>query len=286
MIGLIVRCKDEPYVDEFVSYYLSQGVDKIYIVDDDSNQEICKNIILNKNVELIMNNDRIKTTLSNQFQRCSELYKKIKHLYEWMIIVDMDEFITTKKSPDNTIKTELETTFKNADCIKIPWVMMSCNGLEKNPASLLKTNVYRWNHDKKHENRVSNQRKFRCRYNEIEVKCIFRPVCFDNINFHIPLNPNRPVKIVDGVKNLRSEHSPFYSNLREANIKDGFLLCYHYRIISVENCIAKLKNSGIYKEYEYGLEDLLSNDYPEVMDRTMCNRVPYRFERDFSGGSL
>jgi hypothetical protein len=184
----------------------------------------------------------------------------------------MDEFITTKKTPNNTIKNELETTFKNADCIKIPWVMMSCNSLEKNPESLLKTNIYRWNHDKKHENHVSTQRKFRCRYDEIEVKCIFRPYRFDDINFHIPLNPNCQVKIVDGVKNLCSEHTPFYSNLREADIKDGFLLCYHYRIISIENCIEKLKNSDIYKEYNYALEDLLSNDYPEVIDITMCKK--------------
>lgn len=272
MIGLIVRCKDEPYVDEFVNYYLHQGVDKIYIVDDDSNREIYINVESNENVELITNNNQVKTTLLNQFQRCSELYKKIKHLYDWMIIVDMDEFITTKKNRDNTIKNELETVFKNADCVKIPWVMMSCNGLEKNPTSLLKTNVYRWNHDKKHENRVSNQRKFRCRYNEIEVKCIFRTNCFNDINMHIPLKPNRPVTIVDGVKNLSSDHTPFYSNLREADIKDGFLLCYHYRIISIENCISKLKNSDIYKERSYILSDLLSNDYPEIMDTTMCRK--------------
>ena len=31
LIGLIVRCKNEPYVTEFVNYYLSQGIDKIYI---------------------------------------------------------------------------------------------------------------------------------------------------------------------------------------------------------------------------------------------------------------
>jgi len=30
-IGLIVRCKDEPYVSEFVNYYIKQGIDKIYI---------------------------------------------------------------------------------------------------------------------------------------------------------------------------------------------------------------------------------------------------------------
>ena len=35
-LGLLARCKDEFYVREFVEYYLSQGIDKIYIIDDNS----------------------------------------------------------------------------------------------------------------------------------------------------------------------------------------------------------------------------------------------------------
>ena len=35
-LGLITRCKDEYFVKEFVDYYISQGVDHIYIIDDDS----------------------------------------------------------------------------------------------------------------------------------------------------------------------------------------------------------------------------------------------------------
>ena len=32
-LGVLTRCKDEFYVQEFVSYYLSQGVEKIYIIE-------------------------------------------------------------------------------------------------------------------------------------------------------------------------------------------------------------------------------------------------------------
>ena len=44
LIGLIVRCKNEPYVTEFVNYYIKQGIDKIYIIDDNSNKEIYKRV--------------------------------------------------------------------------------------------------------------------------------------------------------------------------------------------------------------------------------------------------
>ena len=50
-IGLIVRCKDEPYVTEFVNYYLQQGVDMIHIIDDNSNKEIYKDVINNKKIK-------------------------------------------------------------------------------------------------------------------------------------------------------------------------------------------------------------------------------------------
>ena len=38
-LGLIARCKDEFFVKEFCSYYLSQGVDQIHIIDDNSSNK-------------------------------------------------------------------------------------------------------------------------------------------------------------------------------------------------------------------------------------------------------
>ena len=33
-LGLITRCKDEYFVEEFCDYYLNEGVDQIIIIDD------------------------------------------------------------------------------------------------------------------------------------------------------------------------------------------------------------------------------------------------------------
>jgi len=265
-IALIVRCINEPYVEEFVNYYIKQGIDKIYILDDNSNKEIYDNVINNSKVTIIF--DKIIQDYHTQFLSCKKLYKQIKDMFEWIIVVDMDEYITTKKNINNTIKHELETTFKDCMCIKIPWVMMSCNSIVKNPDSLLKTNVYRWNHDNKHINTKTTANKFRCRYNEIEVKCIFKPKYFNDIFMHHPLEPNcSNTIIVESIQNTRQILDPFYRNLREKDITEGYLLCYHYRIVSVENCLNKIKQSCIYTNYK--LEDLLSNDYPEIIDETM-----------------
>ncbi len=272
-IGLIVRCKDEPYMLEFVDYYLKQGVNRIYIVDDDSDPSIYNQIINNSNIEILYNVNNIKTTLSNQFERCNELYNKIRNDYDWMIVVDADEFIGTKKNLTNTIRDELETTFKDAYCIKIPWVMMACNSIEKNPTSLLKTNIYRMNNDIEHPNKT-NIPKFVCKYKSTFVKCIFKPKYFGKIDMHIPLMPiSENIIFIDSIYLRKREVSIRFYNLREKTIKHAHLLCYHYRIISKENCENKIANSKIYQLRKITVNDMMLNDFPELIDETMKNKA-------------
>ena len=134
----------------------------------------------------------------------------------------MDEFITTKKNIKHTINDELKNTFSDVDCVQIPWVMMSCSGLEKNPQSVLLENVYRWNHDERHYHKVH---KFRCRFNRIEVKCIFKCDKFEKLWDHHPKQPVGNIIVVDGISKKRRHLTPFYNNLRETNIANGYLLC-------------------------------------------------------------
>lgn len=276
-IGLITRCKEEPYVTEFVHYYLSQGVDHIYIVDDDSSREIYRDVSSNPHVtiqysKLFNDTHRWEDWRDHQLDVCNELYSHVKGEYDWMIFVDMDEYITTRKYVSHTIRDELETTFANYDCVKIPWVIMSCNSIKNNPKSLLKENIYRWNHDLRHENTVCKNIKFRCRYDAIEVKCIFRPTKFSSLTCHYPqTSESDPIKCVESVHNQPSALSPFYTNLREKDIEEGYLLCYHYRIVSVEQCKKKISTNLHYKKYT--LEDLLSFDYPELIDGTMRDKM-------------
>ena len=62
--------------------------------------------------------------------------------------IDVDEFITTKRNNQLKIVDELRTTYKNTDCIMVPWIMMSPVNRE-NPKCLLQTNIYRINYDNK-----------------------------------------------------------------------------------------------------------------------------------------
>ena len=155
-LGLITRCKDEFFIKEFCDYYLSQGVDKTFVIDDNSNNKSIYNNIDDNRIEIIYEQNIIKNNYANK------LYKQIKSNFKWIIYCDVDEFITTKKNITNTIRDELKTIYKNVDCISIPCVMMSASN-DKNPKSVLKTNIYRINYDNKPEfncNSKFGQKKF------------------------------------------------------------------------------------------------------------------------------
>ena len=260
-LGLITRCKDEYFIKEFCDYYINQGVDRIYIIDDNSNDKsIYHSLEGSSNITIIYELNIIKSNYANK------LYKKIKSNFKWIIYVDVDEFITTKRDLNKSIRDELLTTFKNVDCIKIPWIMMSCRNIKESPKSILQTNIYRWNHNKKHPNSIH---KFRCRYNEIEVKCIFKTESFSNIWDHHPINPSNRSLIVNSINLNKEDLNPFYRNLREEDIKNGILLCYHYRIISIDNSVNKIKTNYWYKKNKYTVNDLMASDHAEIIDTTL-----------------
>ena len=271
-LGLITRCKDEFFIKEFCDYYKSQGVDKIYEED----KTIYKTIT-DPTVEVIYTKTKLKSDKTwIQLYEANKLYDRIRSDFDWIIFVDVDEFITTKKNLKKTIRDELETTFADCDCVKVPWVMMASNNIEKNPESVLQTNIYRWNHDKRHtynnvNNNIKASIKFRCMYNNIEVKCIFRPNKFDKLHIHYPRNPNSQIKMVNSINKGPELPGSRYSNLREKDIKNGYMLCYHYRIISKENSINKLKKT-LYKSKSFTLNDLYRSDYSEIKDETLKHK--------------
>jgi hypothetical protein len=263
-IGLICRCKDEFFIDEFVAHYLNQGVDEIHIIDDNSpDRSIYRHVARLPQVKIRFERDIVEDNFADEY------YKGIRNQFDWLIYVDIDEFITTPLGSENTIREELETTFKDAHCIKVPWVMMSANGRKKSPERILKSNTMRWNHDLRHPN--PDRGKFRCRYEKIEVKCIFKPAFFAGLFDHFPEEPleNIEIDVRDSIRNETSHRKTYHFNLREKDIRNGYLLCYHYRIISVENCRKKLAISDWYKNRGINLEKFLSNDYAEVKDETM-----------------
>lgn len=262
-LGLVVRCKDEPFIKELCEHYLFEGVDRIIVVDDNSDDKSIYREIQSRRVKVLYEKDIIRRNFVDS------IYKILRKKFEWLIYVDADEFISSRRDPDLTIKKALQTIFSSVDCVKVPWVMMSCSLREPRPESLRLDLVHRWNHDLRHPNPVH---KFRCRYDEIEVKSIFRPKEFKFLGDHCPVGPVREdIRIVDSVTGASGMLSGSYRGLREADIERSILACHHYRIQSVEDCKRKLAGNIWYEKYS--LEDLLSSDNAELFDDTLRKKA-------------
>lgn len=94
------------------------------------------------------------------------------------------------------------------------------------------------------------------------------------MDVHHPKKPVSTIRVVNSVNKTEEKLGTFYSNLREKDIQDGYLLCYHYRIISKENNINKMKTSKFYNN-NYTLEDIERSDYAEVKDETLKLKTRY-----------
>ena len=277
-LSLIVRYFNEPFLDEFVEYYFSEGVDSIYILYDvQSTIPISEKVKNSPNV-FISDSINIRSNSPDRLWKDTNiLYTKIRNTSEWFMYIDCDEFINTRKNDKSTIRHELKTTFKNADCVKIPWIMMSCDKRQCDPPSILQYLTRRWDHDKRHPH-PNNWKKGKCTYKSINVKCIFKGKTFDYITDHYPHSPsdNQHFVCVDSVDNIASPLNHCYKNLRENKIKNAYMVCHHYRIFSKKSCKRKFRNNG-FSGYVDNFKNLWMCDYNEMSDNTLQQKSIRKF---------
>jgi len=127
-VSLCVVIKNEKdYMDEFLEHYIGQGVDQIYIINNNSTDNIeyyIRNHKYSDKITLINDNTDMKYTSNN----CSNIHKEIldKNLYhilkeetEWAMIVDMDEFITGKNG--YTISSYIDSLNSDVNAVYIYW---------------------------------------------------------------------------------------------------------------------------------------------------------------------
>ena len=114
------------YVKEFISYYIRLGIDKIFIYDNnDINTEQISDMIENRYRKYIKIYNPKILKLFYQRQQFTDCYAKNKDKYDWLLMVDMDEFLYIKK---NSLKNYLlKPVFNKCDFIKFHWIIPSDN---------------------------------------------------------------------------------------------------------------------------------------------------------------
>lgn len=274
---IICRMKNEQFaMRSFVPYYLSQGVDRIYLIDDGSTAPY-DDVVTNDERVTVIPASLARLPGASQMADADRLYRKIRHRTTWVMSIDADEFVHTRD--DRTIRQHLETTFLTADCVFVPWVMFSFNGRREDGTDLIDEYVHRWDHDKKHPH-PRNDEKNRCRYHRVECKAVFRCDSFASLkNPHRPTDPvRRAVRMRESVRNT-PHYSALYPNLRERDIQVAIMLCNHYRFTSLANIREKCTTASFNKYNKMSRttpEECVANcaasDYPEVVDTFLKNK--------------
>lgn len=266
-LAIICRIRNEHFMMKtFIPYYLDQGVDKIYLIDDNSDFPYDETVTNNDKVVFIQGSLARKT--GDQMADANHIYQQIRPYTKWVMTIDADEFVYTKKH--TTIRECLETEFRNADCVFIPWVMFSFNKREVDGDDIITDYLYRWNHDKKHPH-PNNDPKSRCRYDKIECKSIFKTDAYSSLKN--PHNPTDPVITHPNVRESiynKPHKKRYYLNFREKHIRDSIMLCNHYRFSSVDKIKDKCRKTAFnnYSRFDVDtcIENCILSDNPEVYD--------------------
>ncbi len=120
-------------IDEWLSHYISQGADQIYLIDNGSTDETLEKVkkwTAKGKVDIIVLNERGKQkkhywTAFNRF--------KIRQNCEWLLIADLDEFLFSK---DGVILSDALGDYRDYDVIYVNWSIFGSSGFKQHPDSL------------------------------------------------------------------------------------------------------------------------------------------------------
>lgn len=221
-VALCTMGKNENlYVKEFISYYIKLGIDEIIIYDNnDLNSEKISDMIDFEFKECVKIYETKKLNISNQGLAFTDCYEKYKSMFNWMLMIDMDEYLYIKK---DTLKNYLlKPVFNKCDFIKFQWVIPTDNN-----------HLY-------YENKPLFER-FKGPYiNSIFIKSIIR----GNISrlkywVHSPLiSPERNTSCNNIGKKINNNNINFES-INKIDTKKAFIIHFEYK--STEEFIKKIK---------------------------------------------
>jgi hypothetical protein len=207
------------YVKEFISYYIKLGIDKIFIYDNnDLNSEKISDMIDFQYREYVKIYETKKLKIFNQPKAFTHCYNKYKSKFDWILMIDMDEYLYIKRE---RLKNYL-LKIKKCDFIKFQWVIPTDNN-----------HLY-------YENKSLFER-FKGPYiNSIFIKSIIR----GNISrlkywIHSPyISPFKNISC-NNIGKLISNNILNFEKIEKNDIKKAFIIHFVYK--STEEYIKKIK---------------------------------------------
>ena len=247
MICIVSVFKNESHlIREWLDHHINEGVDTFFLTDNGSTDTYdIKDYIDNGKVIL-----RIDDTTYSQNEHLNYYLKDVKK-YDWVIIVDLDEFVYARKG-FNTIKEYLAQLEDNVNQIYIPWKMFGSNGHIVQPNSIKHGFLTRDNY--------INARI-------INGKCITRTSQLSHLNIHQSTLHNNNGLVITSDGNTQTCADKNNVHISEEILNNSCLHLNHYAIQSWDwfsnvkmtrgaaDCSASenVRNESYFKAYDHSL---------------------------------
>ena len=277
---LVAIFKNESHIiKEWIDHYLNQGVDKFFLIDNDSDDEyysILEPYITSGKVDLVK--DAKKHAQAELYNK--HFLNKCRR-YEWVIVCDLDEFIYGRKYC-NSIKHFLSKVHNNFSQVFIPWKMFGSNGFDtmdkQQPSSVISAFTKRLIYNETKKNNYSFVFKGNKMY--IENKCIVRTKYLVKLNLHHSETLNKRYLTSCVFKNNHIHEINNFTEINENIIENSALHLNHYAIQSLEwfmrvkatrGDASNITSDGIRTKKYFDRYDL--NDIEDLELSTITNNI-------------
>jgi hypothetical protein len=217
-LAIITRFKNERHIMfEWINHHLLEDIDKIFLIDHNSNDNYLEE---NNWIEPLILHDKIeflKSNIDDQAEDYNYYLEKIKK-YDWIIQIDMDEFIFTPHQ-NTTLKNILNEKYYDYDFINIHWKLFTHSNVFQ-PNSVIENNIFT------HEDDIDPTSP------STGIKCIGKTLYLEKIKIH--------TMIFD-----RKVNSITFPNCFNEDIQNN-----HYRTQSDEYLygVKEIRGGGVNKE--------------------------------------
>ena len=231
--------RENLYAKEFIDYYIKLGIDSIFIYDDNNvNSEKISDVIDGSYKQYVKIYEAKKNKIFNQSDAFTDCYKNNLHNFNWILMVDMDEFLYIK---NENLKNYLQKkVFNKCDFIKFHWLLPSDNN-----------HLY-------YENKTLFERFKKPYKKSIYIKTIVR----GNINnlkywVHSPfISPFKNISCNNIGKIINNNNIINIESINKINTKKAYIIHFNYK--STEEFINKYKRG-----YSNWFQDRL-NDFLDI----------------------
>ena len=260
------RHRDEPeLLRSFLDHYRAEGATRFLILDD-----------AEADVPFRTSDPDVKVVraagIPNEDEHLSHYLRETAPYLdacEWVVSVDVDEFVSTRRNPCKSVAEELRDSFSEAAAVAVPWVFFSYDptaalGPGGGDIEDVRDLTMRWNHSRYHPATPDQERfgqKYMDRYDRIEIKPVYRPEAIDRLSLHVALL-RASESYFNGVTGERIRFADLevpgwpktLPHIHEEEIANALLVTNHYRFTSRDNIEFKCtdRSAGSVGKYQPG----------------------------------